>query len=1243
MLKYYKDLCHPKNIEFFWRLVILIYLFPKFNLTTLPHMSIIKRLEKFNNSWNFTFLTLSILLTTFSGLAQEVKNEKKEKVHSVYITSNTALRSDESNNLIFKEIVESSKKEEDSATLVIVGNLVPKKGFPDKDKGREKVEQDLKEKILEKINDFKGNIVFTPGYNEWQDDAPDNIDDLESFLQDNSRGKFWPNDGCPMESESLGDDIQLIMIDSQWYIENWDDHPYINNDCEIKTRAQFREEFNDELEDNQKKTVLVAVHHPVMTQTKLNFWQKMVGTDEQTVRNPQLKELMGTLETLARQYNDVIFISGKDRNLQYVQDDNIEQVIVGVTEKPVKAKPEEDNGDFAAYDLGYAKMNINKLGSSNVELYKVLPTGSEKIFTKRISRERPTLDEVEWPETRIGQTKMASVYTEEETDKDGFHVSLWGEHYRPLYSRKFEFPVLYLDTVASQLEVLGAGGGHQSRSLGFKDAQDHEYTMRAIRKSALQFLQTTVVTTHYVEEYLENTIAERYVQDFYTTAFPYGTFPAGEFMDELGIFHPNSNLYYVPKQEALGVYNEEYGDELYMFEAHVGGENKDLEIFGNADDILNSADLFIEMKETKDVYVDEDMFIRARLLDMLLGDWDRHEGQYEWAELEDEDGKKRYLPIAKDRDQVFPKTDGFALSMLRLAFPPFRAMEEYSDEVKKPKWFNVAGYPLDKAFIRNAEWEDWKVQVEYIQNKLSDDVIEEGFAVLPQGIQKDEYVDDIKATMKARRGNLEKIARDYYKHLAEFDMFTGTNDDDKFLITRKPNGITTVELMDKDGELLAEKTYNSDMTREVWIYGLDGDDEFRIEGSGSKLLKLKVIGGEENDIYDFQNTKRAKLYDFKSKPNTIKTPGANKMLVDSYDINNYAPKKKKIRQFTVFPSVDFNSDVGFKLGAKNTYTTYGLVKNPFTTRQSVTLNYFFRTKGFEAEYDGEFAHIFYNWNFGINAYYSSPNFTMNYFGTGNDTEFDRDDTDKEYNRVQMQQWRFAPSLIWRNGTQTLFSIKPMIESVDVSSNDGLFVGDVFDPLDPVFDSQLYAGGELRYNYTNKDRSAFPSRGVELDVLAGYKTNIDDNDNELGYVRPMLALDYPLHESGFAVIATKIGGQANFGDNYEFYHGALLGGGNTNSLRGYRNDRFNGKYAFYQNIDLRSGITQFRTNFIPLRIGASAGFDYGRVWVADDNSNDWHTNVGGSIFINAFKAFTGNIGYYVGDEGGRLNFTFNFDF
>ena len=185
------------------------------------------------------------------------------------------------------------------------------------------------------------------------------------------------------------------MIDSQWYIENWDKHPYINNKCEIKTRLQFLDEFNDELEDSQRKTVLVAVHHPVMTQTKIGFLEKMLGLGTQTSRNPQLKKLMGSLEALARQYNDVIFLSGKDKNLQFVQDDGIEQIITGVTKEIAKARPDQEEGDFVSYELGYARVNIYKNGSSNVEYFSVSPESEKQIYSYEIARERPTLDEVE--------------------------------------------------------------------------------------------------------------------------------------------------------------------------------------------------------------------------------------------------------------------------------------------------------------------------------------------------------------------------------------------------------------------------------------------------------------------------------------------------------------------------------------------------------------------------------------------------------------------------------------------------------------------------------------------------------------------------------------------------------------------------------------------------------------------------------------------------------------------------------
>ncbi|WP_237708901.1 hypothetical protein [Gillisia marina] len=210
-----------------------------------------------------------------SGFAQDKSaTQGKEIVHTFYITANTGLdKSNQTSQEVLNGIINSSKKDKD-ATLLIVGNITKEKGYPSKEDAQKKTEDYLKTFLLNPIDKFNGNVIFTPGVNEWNKKGHKSIDDLESFLQDNSKAKFWPNDGCPIESEEINDDVVLVMIDSQWYLEDWDKHPYINNKCDIKTRDQFFAEFRDELKDNYGKTIIVAVHHPILSSTKYGFIKK---------------------------------------------------------------------------------------------------------------------------------------------------------------------------------------------------------------------------------------------------------------------------------------------------------------------------------------------------------------------------------------------------------------------------------------------------------------------------------------------------------------------------------------------------------------------------------------------------------------------------------------------------------------------------------------------------------------------------------------------------------------------------------------------------------------------------------------------------------------------------------------------------------------------------------------------------------------------------------------------------------
>lgn len=209
-------------------------------------------------------------------------------------------------------------------------------------------------------------------------------------------------------------------------------------------------------------------------------------------------------------------------------------------------------------------------------------------------------------------------------------------------------------------------------------------------------------------------------------------------------------------------------------------------------------------------------------------------------------------------------------------------------------------------------------------------------------------------------------------------------------------------------------------------------------------------------------------------------------MVDDYEINTFNPDKRKKSENKIMPQVDYNGDEGLSLGLKDTFTTYGLTNNPFNTQHTFDAAYYFATNGFEVGYRGEFAHIFYNWNLGISARYTSPNFAVNYFGEGINSKYDRDENGRDYNRVRIEQWEIAPSLIWRGNSGGSFYAKPMLQSREVSYDEERFIANTFSEENDLFDRQLYAGGEVNYHYENRDNPAYPSRGFEADITTGYK-------------------------------------------------------------------------------------------------------------------------------------------------------------
>ena len=1165
------------------------------------------------------------------------------------------------------------KNQQTGNYAIFLGDNIYPDGMPDKEAKDRPIAEHRLDVQIDAVKNFDGQVYFIPGNHDWYNEGLKGLkreeDYFESKLRDNQL--FRPKTGCAFESIEVTENIQLMILDSQWFLEDWDKHPTINDNCpEIKTREALFAEIEGEFKKNQNKTTVFVLHHPLYTngvhggkfaidkhlfpsqkKIPLPILASLVqlirtsgGVSSQDNMNKQYKQLVNRLETLckATTAGNIVFASGHEHSIQYIEHNGLKQIVSGSGAKNSYATLGND-GLFAYAGQGFARLDIFTDGSSQVSYYGATAGTPELLFVSEVFPEKKKFNVDTLPSINY-QTKEASVYETKETEKTELYEGLWGEFYRELYGTKIKAKVALLDTLYGGLEVVRKGGGHQTRSLRLKDKEGREYNMRALKKSSVLFLQSILFKESYVAESLENTVPENILEDFYTASHPYGFLAVPHLSKALGIYHTNPQLFYVPKQKALGDYNTDYGDELYMIVERPEDGHNEKESFGKPDDIESTSDLFERIRKDEKYTLDESAYVKARLFDMLLGDWDRHEDQWRWAEFELENGDHLLRPIPRDRDQVFSNFDGAFLGTLRGLVGVAKQFQEYEDDIEDVKWMNIAALRLDRSLLNNTSLETWIEQANFIKDNLTDAEIENAFTYLPDEVQG-KSTQEIIGHLKARRENLPDIAKRYYKFLAKLAIVTGTDKDDYIEIERASDGKTRIAIYRiKDGQkadLVNEKIYDRKWTKDIWVYGLDDDDIFDIYGKPDNPIRIRVIGGQNNDIYRVRTGRKITIYDHKSKPNTVESKGGARFrFTDNYRVNLFDKDQRIFNSGSILPAFGFNPDDGVRVGLTSTSTYNAFFRNPFTRRHRFRAGYYFATEGFDIEYTGEFAGLLGNYNLLVGALYTSPNFTENFFGFGNETENNQDDQGFNYNRVRISTLRAELGLVKTGRFGSYFNYKILFEGVEVDRNENRIVGDVFTEENRIFDRQWFGGAEVTYRYESYDIDVNPRRGFKFEVVAGAKLNLDETERAFGYFKPHMGFYNAISKNKKLVLRTAADAHILLSRDYEFYQSAQLGGDNL--LRGYRTERFSGQTAFAGSADLRYSFDQFKTRFLPLQIGIFAGADTGRVWLKGTPDADvWHSDFGGGFWINSTDAIQGTFNLFSGEDDLRFSFSLLF--
>jgi calcineurin-like phosphoesterase family protein len=1200
----------------------------------------------------------------------------KEVSHTIYLIGDAGKSPMGGMNPALKLFKEKLGTASINSTVLFLGDNIYPAGMPSK-KDSTLAYQTAKNHLnaqLNTLDDFKGKPIFIPGNHDWYNEGLKGLERQQKFIEKklDSKKVFFPEDGCPLQKIEVNDDVVIIAIDTEWYLTNWDKHPTMNDECEIKDREKFFEELEGLIKKNADKTTILAMHHPMFSYgphgghfsfkrhlfpsggnvplpiigSLVSLLRKTTGASPADLQNKRYNHLRKRIITLAQYSEKVIFTSGHEHTLQYIVEENTPQIISGSGAK--QGATRLLNGSrFSTGQMGYAALEVYTDGSSRVRYYGVKEDGTEEfLYTTEVLAAKRKNTQKEYTNDFPAEVR-ASVYTQDEVDKSKFFKSVWGERYRDVYAVKVTAPTVDLDTLFGGLKVVRKGGGHQSKSLRLVNNEGKEYVMRALRKSAEIYLQSMAFKEQYVVGEFEDTFTESLLEDFYTGSHPYAPFTIGTLSDAVGIYHTNPKLYYIPKQNAIRDYDEEFGDELYMVEERTDSGHGDQKSFGYANTMESTDDILKKLRKDERYQIDKAPYLKARLFDMMIGDWDRHTDQWRWARFKDKKSDKiMYKPVPRDRDQAFSMMgDGPLMNLLTRIIPGLTLMEGFNEEIRSVKGFNGSPktFALDMVILPETSMELWKEQVAYLQKNITEEVIDDAFKAFPKEV-RGETIARIKKVLLARKGNLLGTAVAYYKLINKFAVVTGTDKDDYFTITQMPNGDTKVMgnriKNGKKGELFFSKVFDMDINKEIWIYGLDDDDQFEVNGKRGKT-RLRLVGGQNNDVYDVMDSKGVYVYDHISKKNTFKNIKSAKLrLTNDYETNTYQPIKLKSSSNQLIPTIGSNPDDGFKIGFTNIYTFNGFRQNPFTSQHSINTAFYFATNGFDVGYKGEFAHAIGNANLELDARFTSPNYSINFFGLGNETENLDDLLELDYNRVKLETIKLTPSLVWRGDLGSKFRLGITYENLEVEETEDRFVN-TFYVANGEDSGKSFVGADAEYSYANSDNAAFPTLGMATSLHVGYKTNTEDSGQNFGYIIPSISFDYKLIPSGRLVLASKWKAHFNIGNGFEFYQGASIGG--LDGLRGYRNQRFTGKKAYYQNTDLRYSIKKMKTGLLPLTMGVYGGYDYGRVWIPNEDSNLWHTSFGGGFFFNAADIMSLTLAYFDSVDGPRFTFGLGFGF
>jgi len=1145
-------------------------------------------------------------------------------------------------------------------TVVFLGDNLYKTGLPDNSLPTYAIAKAPLDSQIHIAGKADTKVYFVPGNHDWANGGTNGYESIlrvQSYIDilGNNNVTMFPRDGCPGPVEvKISDDVTLIMMDSQWWLHEHD-KPGIESDCEYKTKAEVLVQLDDLLSKNSKKIVLLAMHHPFRSYSphggyftlkhhifpftdaipNLYFPLPVIGSiypltravfgTEQDLKHPLYQTMINEISKVVKGYRNVIYVAGHDHSIQLIQDSSFNYIISGSGSKNTRVSYNK-NTLFATVENGFVTLEVSKDKNVQAKVYVVHGDSSNMAYTKQILQYSkiplPATDTTRHPDYKFRDSAVISASDKYKTN-DGFRSVFLGSNYRKEWSEPVTFKEFNIRKEKGGFTIKGLGGGQQTKSLRLIDKKGTEWTLRMVDKDPEKALP----------ENLRGTLAQGIVQDMISAAHPYAPVVVAELSKAAGIITPEPEFFFVPDDWALGEYRKVFANSVVMLENRNPGEG--------FVDTKSTNKVLNKMLEDNDHHIDQEKVLNARLLDMLIADWDRHADQWKWGTADTGKGKL-YYPVPRDRDQAFFNSDGLLLWYVTRRIIPH--MEGFKKNFKDIKGLNYKERDFDRFFMNNLDEVAWKRITEDFKNKITDEVIQNAVSKLPPPIANMDSA-MIAEKLRSRRDALPNEAIHYYRFISKIVSVPGSNENEYFHVKKHSGGLELIVYKKTDqrdsSTIMYKRVFDEKITKEIRLYGLNGEDKFEVDADVSSKIKFRIIGGKGNDTFDLKGNARSKIYDLSLEKNGVVNDrhAKNKFLADPI-VNEYKTNDFEYTRIR-YPQLNLGYNVEDKLlvGLGFSRRTYGFRKEPYATDQKLVTLVAPVEGAYQVRYNGIFNKVILGHDLLVQMQLVSPTLD-NLFGFGNETVLDKT-LDRRYYRVRYKYFETDVALRKRLNNVFSVSIGPSYYhySSKFKDNDKRILGNPAligtDSLS-VYGQKQFLGGKARIDVSYINNEVFPTRGItwfsEVTGMAG----LNSNSKPLTKITTDMTIYASLSDHSTLSGIFRAGAGHIFSKNYEYFQALSLGA--NNYLRGYRKNRFTGTSIAYANTELRLRLFKSKSYILPGDVGVMGFYDIGRVWQRGESSQKWHSGYGGGLYYVPYSLVMLSITAGFSPEDRIMNFS-----